>query len=475
MSRHSFYGLIKIFKIQEVGKRFNKYFPYLFVIGEMIVLTVIFFISIYIAEGKMVLEKSYLLLLSIYLAVWPLISYLNKDYKIGRAVSYYNTFKKAFFSVFIFISVISIVWVFSEAQSLERHFLTALVLLLFLWLTIYRVSVHLVLDKYREFGGNIRYAIILGNDDLGSKLFDTLKKKSHYGIRCLGFYGDQGSDSGTHPYLGSFSDFIKADLDKVDHIYVSERAPKYVLERAIEIGENSLKRVKLLPEFKTEAIKNFVLRRYDAIPVIDVNNLPLDAKVNTFVKRAFDLVFAAIVVVFLLSWMYPLFGLIIKIESKGPILFKQLRHGKGNAPFYCYKFRTMIENSEADFTWASKNDPRVTKFGAFLRKTSLDEFPQFFNVLIGNMSIVGPRPHPLSLNKTYESKVEKYAKRHAYKPGVTGLAQAMGYRGEITDYYQMSSRVRLDRFYLQNWSFVLDVKIIFLTVYALMKGQKLAY
>ena len=173
--------------------------------------------------------------------------------------------------------------------------------------------------------------------------------------------------------------------------------------------------------------------------------------------------------------MYPLFGLIIKLESKGPILFKQLRHGKGNAPFYCYKFRTMIENSEADFTWASKNDPRVTKFGAFLRKTSLDEFPQFFNVLIGNMSIVGPRPHPLSLNKTYESKVEKYAKRHAYKPGVTGLAQAMGYRGEITDYYQMSSRVRLDRFYLQNWSFVLDVKIIFLTVYALMKGQKLAY
>ncbi len=456
-------------------KRFNKYFPYLFVLGEMIVLTIIFFSSVYIAEGALIVGKPYLLLLAIYLSIWPIISYLNKDYKIGRAVSYYSTLKKAFFSVFIFISAISIIWLFSESESLQRHFLTTLVLLLFLWLTIYRVSVHLVLDKYRAFGGNIRYAVILGNDDLGTKLFETLKRKSHYGIRCLGFYGEIKDKKQGASHLGDFKDFLNANLDNVDHIYVSERAPKYVLERAIEIGENSLKRVKLLPEFKTEAIKNFVLRRYDAVPVIDVNNLPLDAKVNTFVKRAFDLGFAFIVVVFLLSWMYPLFGLIIKLESKGPILFKQLRHGKGNTPFYCYKFRTMIKNSEADFTWASKDDPRVTKFGAFLRKTSLDEFPQFFNVLIGNMSIVGPRPHPLSLNKTYESKVEKYAKRHAYKPGVTGLAQAMGYRGEITDYYQMSSRVRLDRFYLQNWSFVLDVKIIFLTIYALAKGQKLAY
>ena len=440
----------------------------------MIVLTLIFLGSLFIAEGSIKFSGSFALLFWICLGIWPIVSYLNKDYKIGRAVSYYNTFKKSFFSVFLFISIVSIFWLFSELQSLERHFLTAFFLLLFLWLTIYRVVVHLVLDKYREFGGNIRYAIILGNDELGTKLFQTLIKKSHYGIRCQGFYGVE-SDINDHPYLGGFDEFLDADLTNIDHIYVSERAPKYILERAIEIGETSLKRVKLLPEFKTEAIKNFVLRRYDAVPVIDVNNLPLDAKVNTFTKRLFDMVFSLFITVFFLSWMFPLFGLIIKLESKGPVLFKQLRHGKGNTPFYCYKFRTMVQNGEADFTWASKNDPRVTKFGAFLRKTSLDEFPQFFNVLIGNMSIVGPRPHPLSLNKAYETRVEKYAKRHAYKPGVTGLAQAMGFRGEITDYYQMSSRVRLDRFYLQNWSFLLDIKIIALTLLALAKGQKLAY
>jgi putative colanic acid biosynthesis UDP-glucose lipid carrier transferase len=455
-------------------KRFNTYFPYLFVLGEMIVLALIFFGSVYIAEGNFNLNRSYGLSLAVYLTSWPIISYLNKDYKIGRAVSYYNTFKKAFISVFIFVSIISIFWLFAEIQFIDRHFFIALVLLLFVWLTIYRVFVHLILDKYRTFGGNIRYAVILGYDDLGKKLFETLQKKSHYGIRVKGFYADATS-SHIHPHLGQFKDFKASNIEDIDHIYVSERVPSEVLERAIEIGETSLKKVKLLPEFKTEAIKTFVLRRYDSVPIIDINHLPLDSRANKFVKRAFDVVFASMIVVFFLSWMYPLFGLIIKLESKGPVMFRQSRHGKGNVPFYCYKFRTMVRNKEADYLWASRDDERITKFGAFLRKTSLDEFPQFFNVLLGNMSIVGPRPHPISLNHSYQDKVEKYAKRHAYKPGVTGLAQSMGYRGEITDYYQMSSRVRLDRFYLQNWSFWLDLKIISLTVLAMVKGQKLAY
>ncbi|MFT6827443.1 MAG: putative colanic acid biosynthesis UDP-glucose lipid carrier transferase [Roseivirga sp.] len=455
-------------------KRFNKYFPYLFVLGEMIVLSLIFFGSIYIAEGNFIINRTYGLSLAVYLTSWPIISYLNKDYKIGRAVSYYNTFKKAFISVFIFVSFISIFWLFAELHFIDRHFFIALVLLLFVWLTIYRVFVHLILDKYRTFGGNIRYAIILGYDDLGKKLFETLQKKSHYGIRVKGFYGD-ATASHIHPHLGQFNDFNAANIEDIDHIYVSERVPSEVLERAIEIGETSLKKVKLLPEFKTEAIKTFVLRRYDSVPIIDINNLPLDTSANKFIKRAFDVAFASVIVVFFLSWMYPLFGLIIKLESKGPVMFRQSRHGKGNIPFYCYKFRTMVKNKESDYLWASRDDERITKFGAFLRKTSLDEFPQFFNVLIGNMSIVGPRPHPISLNHSYQDKVEKYAKRHAYKPGVTGLAQSMGYRGEITDYYQMSSRVRLDRFYLQNWSFLLDMKIISLTVFAMVKGQKLAY
>lgn len=135
----------------------------------------------------------------------------------------------------------------------------------------------------------------------------------------------------------------------------------------------------------------------------------------------------------------------------------------------------MIQNEQADTMWAARNDPRTTRFGSFLRRTSLDEFPQFLNVLMGQMSVVGPRPHPISLNEAYKSRVEKFAKRHESRPGVTGLAQAMGYRGEINDFHQMNSRVKLDRFYLQNWSFLLDIKIIFLTLFGIIKGQEKAY
>lgn len=457
-------------------KRFNIYFPPLFIAGEMLVLTAIYFFSLFVATATFNPPAVYKLAFLIYISTWPLLSYIKRDYKIGRAVSYYSTFKKAFSSAFIFVSLISLLWIFTAEDSINRHFVMTLILLLFVWLTIYRVFVHLILDKYRAFGGNIRNAAIIGYDKLGFNLFDVLTKKPHYGIRCSGFYGN--SESGVnkkYPLLGSIDEFLTADHSGIDFIYISERIDRDNLNNLISLADNNLIKVKLLPEFKTDFVKTFSLRRFDLVPVVDVNQLPLDNIWNSVLKRAFDLVFSLVVIVTILSWLFPLIGILIKLESRGPVLFKQKRHGKNNVPFFCYKFRTMVVNEKADVLWASKDDPRVTRVGAFLRKTSLDEFPQFFNVLIGNMSIVGPRPHPLTLNYAFEGRVEKFAKRHTSKPGVTGLAQSMGYRGEITNYHQMSSRVRLDRFYLQNWSFWLDLKIIFLTVYSLIRGQELAY
>ena len=354
----------------------------------------------------------------------------------------------------------------------------ALVLFLFLWLTIYRVFVHLALDRYRAFGGNIRYATIIGYDKLGFKLYDLLKKKPHYGIRCDGIYSEsQPSESRAYKYpqLGSVSSLIEERFKDYDFIYISDNLSQELKEKVIEVADHYAKKVKLLPEIKTDALKTFVLRRYESLAVIDVNNLPLDHSLNRFAKRCFDVIFSLFVITFFLSWMYPLFAVLIKRESKGPVFFKQWREGKDGEYFLCYKFRTMVQNDQADTKWASPDDPRMTRFGAFLRKTSLDEFPQFINVFLGQMSVVGPRPHPISLNDQYKFSVQKFAKRHEFKPGVTGLAQSMGYRGEITDYYQMNSRVKLDRFYLQNWSFLLDVKIIFLTLFGIAKGQEKAY
>lgn len=458
-------------------KRFNKYFPSLFIAGELLIVAALYFISLYIAFGTFNLNTPYTGAFVAYILIWPTLSYLSRDFKIGRAVSYYNTFKRAFTSVFIFVSLISLLWLFLAEREIDRHFIMSLILLLFVWLTIYRVSVHLVLDRYRTFGGNIRNAVIIGYDKLGFNLYDLLAKKPHYGIRCNGIYSES---SGTnrkrdYPMSGGLKEFFELDFSEIDSVYLSDRLKQGQKDIIIKYADSHAKRIKLLPELRTDLLKTFVLRRYDSIPIIDINRLPLDGAFNRILKRSFDLLFSSIVIVFLLSWMWPLFGLMIKLETRGPVFFKQDREGKNGTKFLCLKFRTMVQNEEADTVWASRDDPRTTKFGSFLRRTSLDEFPQFLNVFVGQMSIVGPRPHPISLNEEYKGRVEKFAKRHQSRPGVTGLAQAMGYRGEISEFHQMSSRVKLDRFYLQNWSFWLDFKVIFLTVLGILRGQDSAY
>jgi putative colanic acid biosynthesis UDP-glucose lipid carrier transferase len=184
-------------------------------------------------------------------------------------------------------------------------------------------------------------------------------------------------------------------------------------------------------------------------------------------KRAFDVIVSGVLFVVVFSWLFPLMALLIKLDSRGPVFFRQLRHGKNNVPFYCYKFRTMHPNREADFKQATKNDPRVTRLGAILRKTSLDELPQFINVLLGEMSIVGPRPHAIPMNDRFSAEITNFMYRHTVKPGITGLAQAKGFRGETKNFYGIYSRCKLDIFYVDNWSLLLDLKIIVWTAVSL--------
>lgn len=196
---------------------------------------------------------------------------------------------------------------------------------------------------------------------------------------------------------------------------------------------------------------------------------------NATVKRVFDIVFALLVTLLLLSWLVPLIAALIKLDSRGPIFFKQLRTGKNGVPFYCFKFRSMYINSDADHKQASRNDSRITKIGAFMRKTSIDELPQFINVLRGEMSVVGPRPHMLQHTEVYSSTIHNFMVRHAVSPGITGLAQVTGHRGETKETEAMIKRVNADIHYLQNWSFSLDMKIVWITVYQAVKGSENAF
>lgn len=192
-------------------------------------------------------------------------------------------------------------------------------------------------------------------------------------------------------------------------------------------------------------------------------------------KRAFDIFFALAVAACVLIWLIPLLAVLIKLESKGPIFFRQLRTGKDGVPFYCFKFRSMYVNTDANHKQASRGDSRITKIGAFLRKTSLDELPQFINVLLGDMSVVGPRPHMLQHTDTYSRIITNYMLRHAVRPGITGLAQVAGHRGETKEIGAMVNRVNADINYIQTWSLPLDIKIIGLTAYQMVRGSDNAF
>ena len=243
----------------------------------------------------------------------------------------------------------------------------------------------------------------------------------------------------------------------------------------IQFCENNFKILKFISERGGLLSKKLKTDTYGLSTVQSLREMPLSNDYNTFLKRLFDIIFSFLVITLLLSWLTPLIAFLIKLESSGPVFFKQTRNGIKYKEFTCFKFRSMIENSDADIQQATKNDLRVTRLGKILRKTSLDELPQFFNVLIGDMSVVGPRPHMTRENERYSKTVNKFMVRHFVKPGITGLAQVKGYRGEIETEEDIVNRVKYDIYYLENWSLLLDLNIVFLTSINFITGQKKAY
>jgi putative colanic acid biosynthesis UDP-glucose lipid carrier transferase len=206
-----------------------------------------------------------------------------------------------------------------------------------------------------------------------------------------------------------------------------------------------------------------------------MRTIPLEDSFNMLIKRIFDVLFSSIVIIFILSWLTPIIAILIKLESKGPVFFKQSRNGFNYKEFDCYKFRSMTPNKDAHLYQATRDDQRVTKIGKLIRKTSIDELPQFFNVLFGDMSVVGPRPHMVSHTNMYAKKIDKFMVRHFVKPGITGLAQTSGFRGEIETDKDIIGRVKYDIFYIENWSLLLDLKIIAKTFLNAIRGDDKAY
>ena len=447
------------------NNKFKTYFPILYYFGEFLVI----FLSTQVMLSYTFSKWTFLNNLFIFL--WFLVSIGFKSHVIGRDIRKVKLIRSSLKSLFFFSGLSSILnLLFFELQFSLSTIIIAATLFYFLML-LYRLTVDTILEKYRATGGNILKCLIIGNNDHGSDLYNEILKFPELGFRANGVYSyNKKNKPNSVAYLGSFKDLSDDQISQFDRIFFSNKISLKSQENIILKADKLNIKVSYIPDLAFYDYKNFFISKISTVPYVSINNLPLDNKVNFYTKRIFDIIFSFFVIIFILSWMIPLFGIIIKMSSKGPAIFIQKREGFKGKVFNCLKFRTMVVNRLSDTKMADDDDKRLTKFGHFLRLSTLDEMPQFINVFLGDMSIVGPRPHPLNLNKDYRDKVLNFQKRHRFKPGITGLAQSMGYSGFISSIYDMNNRVKMDVFYFKNWSFILDLKIVFRTTLILFKG-----
>lgn len=446
-------------------------------LGDLIALNLGLFIAVTIkfSEGiDPLITKDYNQFFIVFNIVWFLLVWATGRYQISRSDTIPSRIWKVIGLLIMHGMIISTMWVLAKAYYYSREFLLLTYIFLSILFVLWRIVFVYVLRFYRKYGLNYRNIIVYGYGEIATELVAFLRLHNEYGYKFKGFFDNKDkSDYITGDFNSIRSYVIENDIHE---IYCCLPCVDYSdIKELIDFGDESLVKIKLLTDFRGFAAKGIELQRYEHIPVLNIMSTPLDELKNRFVKRTFDIGVSLFMIVFVFPWLFPIVALWIKLDSRGPVFFKQKRTGQEKKNFYCYKFRTMSVNTDSDAKQATRGDTRITRFGDFLRKSSIDELPQFFNVLFGSMSVIGPRPHMLKHTEEYAKKIDKFMARHFVKPGITGLAQAKGFRGETTQIRQMQNRVKLDRFYVDNWTIWLDFKILILTTMLIFKGDENAF
>ena len=424
-------------------------------------------------------SDKYRFLIIIYNAVWILVALMLQLYELKQLKRLdqilFNLFKAFAFNILILTAIL-----FSlKASEFSREHLYYTYLLLFGFIMFWRYLAIQFIKLYRKSGYNYSRVVIIGGGEVAQQLNNYFNSDNVLGVKLMGIFSDteisfktkEGIVSGDLEALELFA--LKNDIDEIFYTLPLTHTKK--IKDLVDFCDKYMIRFKVVPDFRGFLFKRVNIDFFDDVPVITLREEPLRDFVNRFVKRIFDLLFSFFVILLVLSWLYPLFAIWIKLSSKGPVLFKQLRSGVNNEEFLCFKFRSMAISGDSDSKQATQGDARITKFGAWLRKSSLDELPQFFNVFMGDMSIVGPRPHMLLHTEEYSELINKYMVRQLVKPGITGVAQVRGYRGETKELQDMEGRVRFDVWYIENWSLSLDINIILQTIWNVFKGDEKAY
>ena len=406
--------------------------------------------------------------------LWILIAYYTKFYNVYRYthVSKLLTLLTAQFFIFVlgFLAYFSVI---SEVKFTSVQ-LKGLIFIIFT-IAVFKFFSFFLLKRYRASGKNYKNVIIFGENKSAQNVANLFVNREDLGYRFHGFFSDKEISS--KMCLGPTNDGLAYVIsNNIDEVYCEQSSVnRSQLKKIRNFCSKSEIGFSLIPENKAIYSKDFILEHFGTIPILKPKKLPFERIETYLVKRVFDILFSGFVCVFLLSWLLPILWVFVRADSSGDFFFKQIRDGDAGKQFYCYKIRSMKNNPLSNSLSAIKYDKRVTKFGSFLRKTSLDELPQFFNVLKGDMSVVGPRPHINIQTAKYLKEIDNYLIRNSVKPGITGLAQISGYRGEVQIKSDIEHRVRLDIFYIENWSFVLDLKIVFQTIFKSFKRQEKAY
>lgn len=440
--------------------RYSKYLRPITIVADLLLL--LFWINYFLSNYS---DSIFILFLPTVLA-WTIISVYNKYYEIYRYTKLLQIARKLFAQFLLLGLFVFAYFGILDNVPQKQTFWFLCSALVSIGLVKYGIFLSLKVFRKR-FKGNRRNVIIIGKDTFSNELATMFNNQKEYGYNLV-------KQIESIDNYDNFQAYIKKQ--KPDEIYLSlkDMSSKQIHE-AILFCDNNFINLKYIPSKKEILSNPSKVEHYGYIPIIPEHRTPLELYPNKFIKRSFDILFSLTIIIFVISWMFPIIAIIIKLESKGPVFFKQKRNGLYFEEFECYKFRSMVVNDDADVLQAQKNDVRITRFGKFLRKTSIDEMPQFFNVLLGDMSVCGPRPHMLTFTNQYAGDIDRYKVRHFVKPGITGMAQTHGYRGEIECKRDIVNRIKYDLFYIENWSLLLDLKIIFLTVKNALMGDKKAY
>lgn len=409
----------------------------------------------------------------------------------GKATNLYDEFRSRNFS-FELVSILKnvliqslsaiVILFFLKDQSLSRTFVVVYSTILFILLGLEKYAFRSILEILRKRGRNLRSVLIIGAGNIGRQFYDSIKGNPHFGYKLLGFLDDEKKPYLNGQYLGPISNleaiYQKHSID--DIIIALPNSATEKIDGVIKICEGYTSRIKIIPDYFKYVSNKYDVSMFGKFPVVSMREDNINQIHWRLAKRFID--FSATVAAFVLffSWLWPVIIILQKLLNPGPVFYKAVRWGRNGQEFTCYKFRSMVPESQnvngnGEHNHTTKSDVRITKFGRFLRRSNLDELPQFWNVLKGEMSLVGPRPHDVQENIEIKDKIRSYMWRHIAKPGITGWAQIHGLRGGTSDIELMRKRTEYDIWYIENWSVWLDIQILALTVWRTLKGDPSAY